>query len=168
MIGWCQLRETWEGQQGVFLGTQSSRWVDHHTLYISVECNWRHKLEGVLIFFAWSTCLFRMLQGYPLALKMTTFLSRGEECQSSTLSLFHSPRQVYHGQVNLTSQLTSNDAGLAQDGWQCEFPGLQADQWSEQDLAGVRGRVPALATVGQLICTFFIVQGKWQEEEERT
>ena len=69
--------------------------------------------------------------------------------------------------TDLVSRKTHDDTGLAQDGGQCVLFGLQADRGPQQDIAGVCGRVPAFATVGQLISCFFTFQGKWQEEEKR-
>ena len=59
------------------------------------------------------------------------------------------------------------DPGLAQNGRQCLLPGLQTDQRSEQDPAGVHGRIPAHATVGQLHVQLHYVSGEVEGEKEK-
>ena len=116
------------------LGTQSSRWLKHHLSVIKMLCSGCSKDS----LWHW---------GWP-----HSFQEEGSPNPPPHLRPF--PQGKIFSRISLRNSMPSV-TGLAQDGRQCVFLGLQADQWPEQDLAGVCGRIPAFATVGQFIYTFF-------------
>ena len=120
------------------LGTKSSRWLKHQLSVIKMRC---------------SGCSKDSLGhwGWP-----HSFQEEGSPNPPPYLRPF--PQGKIFSRISFRIYMPSV-SGLAQNGRQCIFLGLQADQWPEQDLAGVCGRIPAFATVGQFIYTFFHFPG---------